>query len=400
MKTLWDDEVRSITDRRAFLALGALLLLLVIGGAFFLLPIGGTGMPVLAASRRQPTIVASKNYVQTGEVLALSGDQNGFWRVQSHEGSQTINRFDLAGETEWARSLSTGQPLVDVNGQSLILADQQTGQIFTFSAAAGIRNSMFIHGSPQQIATSSSGEFLVIHIPEGSSTTLQPMLDFYSSQGTLLFSTNFENAVPLYAKINQFGNQLFIVLMSINPQGVTHHLVSYAATGQLLWTAELPEGPPTGFSIKPNGDRVAVSIGKTLQVYSGLGQLLWQHSAQNTIDGLDFIGPTDRLAYSSVKLSVLSFQRHSQLTVLSESGSVHWQYRLNGLIPDFTAGHSASVLAVGSKSGLHYLDREGQVRWSFAQGSELEDMRIAISADGGSVLLQLANGRMFVLRGE
>jgi len=403
---MWEtEEVRPDSGRKKiYIALGIALLLLLAAGCFFLFPFGFAGQPLLQASKRQPTVVSSKTYVNVGETLALTGDSTGFWRISQKDESVTVNRFNLSGNTDWVGEYGLGQPIWDVNGRQVIVADKQGGQAYLINDTAGLSRTVNLAGKPQVVAVAETGQFLVCANSSEQTTTLQPKLSYYSAAGELLFSAMIENASPLFAKVNQNGTQIFLVVSKVVQSGVEHHLISYADNGQVLWTSALPAGAPAGITVKAFGDRLAVAIDKLILFYSGAGQLLWQSTAQGTVYDLAFVGQGDQLVYSSQKVSVLSFQKQSMLTSLSADGDNLWQCQVKGEVPTLTGGTSALSVFVANDRGVHNLGTDGKARWSYPLSSDDAKnpltARLAASGTGSAVLVQLSDGRMFVLRGE
>jgi hypothetical protein len=399
---MWDDEVNSKGQRKSLLAAGVLLLLFLLAGVFFLFPFGLAGQPELAFSKRQPSIVASRMYVNPGQVIGLQGDSSGFWRVLSRGEGVTITRFNLAGEPQLVEEYPLSNPLVNSNGRMLIMADRDTGQIFLLEGSSGTIQNLSVPGKPQCVAVAETGQSLVVYLPEdGESNSLQPTLAYYNRDGALLFKTLVENGLPVAAQLTQSGNQLFLLLGKISSQGMENHLISYADSGQLLWTAQLPPGPPIILRSKPFGDRVVVAVDKTIYYYNGRGQLLWQHAAQGTIQDVVFLGMGDQIAYSSEKVSVLSFQRRALLTAISPEGETAWQYQLKGSVPRLAGGISSLSLFVANDQGVHSVGPDGTARWSHPMAkADPAGVDLTASEDGSRVLVQGADGRMFVLRGE
>ena len=130
------------------------------------------------------------------------------------------------------------------------------------------------------------------------------------------------NALPITAKMNQNGTQFFLLISKVSADGLENHLLSYADTGQVIWTAQLPDGPPIGLTIKPFADRIAVAIGNSVICYSGAGQPLWQHVGQGMVQDMIFLGQGDQVAYASQKVSVFSYKKQSLITVLTGQGQV------------------------------------------------------------------------------
>lgn len=402
---MWEtEEIRPTVNKKLYLALGAALLLLLLAGCFFLFPFGFAGQPVLQFSKRQPSVVASKTYVNIGNTLAITGDSTGFWRLCEQDGTVTVNRFDFSGNTAWVGEYGLGDCTWDINGQRVVLADRQGGQAYLLSHSGGLDRTVSIGGKAQVVATAETGHWLVSYIPnDAETTTLNPRLAYYSPGGAVLFATNLENAVPLLAKVNQNGSQVFLVVSKVTASGVENYLCSYSDNGQVLWTSPLPAGAPAGMVVKPFGDRLAVAVDKLILLYSGAGQLLWQSSAQGTIQDMAFVGQGDQLVYSCEKVSVLSFQQQSVLSSLSPEGSVLWQYQVKGSVPSVTGGTSSLSVFLANDRGVHDLGTDGKLRWSYgltAKDKESLSARLAVNGDGSAVLVQLSDGRMFVLRGE
>ena len=139
---MWEEEiVRPAPNRRVLLAAGIGLLLLLVAGCIFLFPFGFASQPALSFSKRQPSIVASKMYMNPGKMLALSGDSLGFWRVWQHNDSVAVNRFGPLGEAEWYRI----NPPRDINGRQLILADAEMGR-FYYRTGKGVTNALTLDG--------------------------------------------------------------------------------------------------------------------------------------------------------------------------------------------------------------------------------------------------------------
>ncbi len=405
---MWDHEgVRpSASKKKVYLALGIILLLLLAAGLLYLFPFGFAGQPALQASKRQPSIISSKTYVNVGNVLAITGDSTGFWRISQKDGSVTINRFGLSGNTDWVGEYALGEPVWDVNGRQVILADRQSGQAYLFTDTGGMSSSVLLSGQPQVVAVAETGHFMVCSLPEeGSLSALQPNLEYYSPQGDRLFTVSLDNEVPLLAKVNQNGTQVFLVVSKVVADGIENQLVSYSDTGQVLWSSALPTGAVAGMAAKTFGDRLAVAVDKLILFYSGAGQLLWQSTAQGTVQDMAFVGQSDQLVYSEQKVSVLSFQKQSLLSSLSADGSVLWQYQLKGQVPDLAGGTSALSVFVANELAVHDVGTDGKVRWSHHIGADTSkgqplQVRLAAGGNGSVVLLQLSDGRMFVLRGE
>ncbi len=255
------------------------------------------------------------------------------------------------------------------------------------------------------MAIAETGQWLVAYRPaDAAPESFDSELAFHSPDGSELFNVSFVNALPFTAKLNQNGTQCYIMVNKLTTAGLENHLLSYADTGQLAWTAQLPAGPPIGLAIKPFADRIAVAVGKTIVCYSGAGQPLWQHVAQGIVQDIDFLGQSDQLTYSSQKVSVFSFQKQSLVTTLSEQGTSLWQYEVKGSVPRVAGGDNTLCAFITNNIGAHSIGSDGQVRWSqkYAKGelnpNELE-ADLAISGSG-TVLVQLTDGRMFVLRGE
>lgn len=404
---MWDtEEIKPDSGKKKiYIALGIALLLLLAAGCFYLFPFGFAGQPVLQSSKRQPTIVSSKTYVNVGETLALTGDSTGFWRISQKDQSVTVNRFNLSGNTDWVGEYGLGNPICDINGRQVILTDKQGGQAYLINDIEGLSRTVTLAGKPQVVAVAETGQFLVCETPVDASTTLQPKLSYYSSTGDLLFSSNLENASPLFARVNQNGTQIFLVVSKVVQDGIENHLISYSDSGQVLWTSTLPKGAPAGLAVKSFGDRLAVAIDKLILFYSGAGQLLWQSTSQGTVHEMAFVGQGDQLVYSGQKVSVLSFQKQSIITSLSADGTTLWQYQVKGGVPSLTGGTSALSVFLANDRGVHDLGTDGQVRWSHALSSSSSEndplaVRLAVSGSGSAVLVQLSDGRMFVLRGE
>lgn len=96
VSAMWDEEeIRPAPNKKVFLAAGIGLILLLLAGCIFLFPFGFASQPALTFSKREPSIAASKTYVNPGEMLALTGDALGFWRVWQRDGLVTVSRFGL-----------------------------------------------------------------------------------------------------------------------------------------------------------------------------------------------------------------------------------------------------------------------------------------------------------------
>ena len=404
---MWDtEEVRPSSNKKIYIALGIILLLLLAAGCFFLFPFSFAGQPVLQFSKRQPSVIASKTYVNAGETLALTGDSTGFWRICQKDGAVTANRFDFSGNTVWVGEYGLTEPIWDINGQQVVLANKQGGQVYLLTHSRGLNQTLTVDGKPQIVAAAETGHFLISYIPnQDQSTTLKPILSYYSPDGSVLFNTSLDNAIPLMAKVNQNGTQIFVVISKVGLGGIENFLISYSDNGQILWTSPLPTGAPAGMAIKPFGDRLAIAVDKLILLYSGAGQLLWQSSAQGTIQDMAFVGQGDQLVYSGQKVSVLSFQKQSMLTSLSPDGTTLWQKQLKGDVPSLTGGTSALSVFLANERGIHDLGSDGKLRWSYGLSSDPKakaplSVRITVNGDGSAVLVQLSDGRMFVLRGE
>ena len=414
---MWGEEEDQPThNRRLVLAIGIGLLLLLVAGCVFVFPFGFVGQTALAFSKRAPSIIASKMYVNPGQILALQGDSQGFWRVWEHEGVVTVNRFSPLGEVEWVGDYNLAAPLLDINGQRVILADSQTGQVYIIENGKGLVYSNVIGSKIQTVAIAGTGQWLAVYLPQDDSAAINTEADndnqldclslqlaFHSADGAQLFVTSLENSLPIVAAMNQNGTQMFLMMSKVCSSGLENHLFSYADTGQLLWTAQLPAGPPVALKCKPFGDRVAVAIDKTIVCYSGTGQPLWQHVAQGIIQDLSFLGQGDHLAYGSQKVSVLSFQKQAMITALNEKGAPAWQYQVKGSVPHLTGGTGTLSVFLANDEGTHSIGADGKVRWSQKQerleNTDKVQAYIAVCGEG-TVLLQLTDGRMFVLRGE
>lgn len=403
---MWDeDEIRPAPNKKVLIAAGTGLILLLLAGCIFLFPFGFVSQPALSFSKREPSIVASKTYINTGEILALTGDAQGFWRVWQLDGVVTVSRFGSLGEAEWVGDYSVNKPLVDINGRQLILADSDTGQIFTIEQGKGVTHTTTVAGQVQAVAISETGQWLVAYRKaDAAPESFDSELAFHSSDGSELFNVSFVNALPFAAKLNQNGTQCYIMVNKLTTAGLENHLLSYADTGQLAWTAQLPAGPPIGIAIKPFADRIAIAVDKSIVCYSGAGQPLWQHVAQGIVQDMGFLGQSDQLTYSSQKVSVFSFQKQSLVTTLSEQGTSVWQYEVKGSVPHVAGGFSTLCAFLTNNVGVHSIGSDGQVRWSqrYAKGevnpNEI-DANLAVSGSG-TVLVQLTDGRMFVLRSE
>ncbi len=395
---MWDDvEVRPSGEKKVLFAAGAVLLLLLLAGVFFLLPMGFAGMPTLVASRRQPSLITSKKYVNPGFLVTLEGDDAGFWRAWSRDGIISITRFDLDGEQDWVGEFGFAEPVMHTNGDYAVLADKLSGEVYLLKTGKGMVERTMIEGKPQLVAVARTGDWLALYEPNVDASVLNPSVVLYNPQGTQLFTASFENALPLMVSFNRQGTQFFLLLGKVTDDGVENHLLSYDKSGQLLWTAQLPSGPPVDLIIKPMGDRVAVAVGNIIHLYSGLGQLLWQHVAQGNLHSLSFTGQADQLAYSSEKMSVLSFKRHGTLALIDQSGVPVWQCRTGSDAIDLRGGSALSVVAAG-KQVTHLVGIDGKARWSYKH--DFSKARIAVSEDGSTLLAQFEDGSMFVLRGE
>lgn len=403
---MWDEEeIRPARSKNVLIAAGAGLILLLLAGVIFLFPFGFISQPSLAYSKREPSIVASRTYVNPGELLDLTGDDYGFWRVWQLDGVVTVSRFGLLGEAEWVGEYSIEKPLININGRLLILADSDTGQVFVIERDKGVIYSTTLDGTIQAVAIAETGQWLVAYRQaDAAPESFDSQLAFYSQEGSELFNASFVNALPFAAKLNQNGTQCFIMVNKITAAGLENHLLSYADTGQLVWTAQLPAGPPIGLATKPFADRIAVAVDKSIVCYSGAGQPLWQHEAQGIIQDLAFIGQSDQLTYSCQKVSVFSFQKQSLLTTLSDQGTAGWQYQVQGTVPHIAGGASTLSAFITNNIGAHSMGSDGQVRWSqrYAKGEgDQKDLNANLAVSGsGTVLVQLTDGRMFVLRGE
>ncbi|NLY54487.1 MAG: PQQ-binding-like beta-propeller repeat protein [Firmicutes bacterium] len=403
---MWEEEiVRPAPNRRVLLAAGIGLLLLLVAGCIFLFPFGFASQPALSFSKRQPSIVASKMYMNPGKMLALSGDSLGFWRVWQHNDSVAVNRFGPLGEAEWVADYSINSPLVDINGRQLILADAETGQVFTIEQGKGVTNALTLDGKIEAVAIAETGQWLVIHRPaNGAPEYLESELAFHSRDGSLLFQIPLTNALPITAKMNQNGTQFFLLISKVSADGLENHLLSYADTGQVIWTAQLPDGPPIGLTIKPFADRIAVAIGNSVICYSGAGQPLWQHVGQGMVQDMIFLGQGDQVAYASQKVSVFSYKKQSLITVLTGQGQVAWQYEVKGSVPRLASGPTTLSAIIANDAGVHCIGSDGQVRWSQKHPyneKKVEDFAAHIAYSGSNtVLVQLTDGRMLVLRGE
>lgn len=403
---MWDEtEIRPMRSKKVLVAAGVGLILLLLAGFVFVFPFGFVSQPALAFSKREPSIVASKTYVNAGEILALTGDAQGFWRVWQTNGTVTINRFDTLGEVQWVGDYHIEKPLVDINGRLLILADSDTGQVFVIEQEKGLILTTTVEGEILAVAIAETGQWLAAYRKfDAPPESLDTELTFYSSDGFELFTTSFVNAVPFDIKLNQNGTQMFIMLNKLTAAGLENHLLSYADTGQLIWTAQLPDGPPIGLVIKPFADRLAVAVDKSIVCYSGAGQPLWQHQAQGVVQDMDFVGQGDQVTYSSQKVSVFSFQKQALITTLSDQGVPLWQYEVKGTVPHVASSTDTLRAFITNNVGAHSIGVDGQVRWSqkYPPG-ELDtaeiDADLAVSGTG-TVLVQLTDGRMFVLRGE
>ncbi len=403
---MWDEEeTRPAPNKKVFLAAGIGLILLLLAGCIFLFPFGFASQPALTFSKREPSIAASKTYINPGEILALTGDSLGFWRVWQRDGVVTVSRFGPLGEAEWVGDYSLSKPMVDVNGRRLILADGATGQVYIIEQGKGVVHTTTVDGQIHAVAIAETGQWLAAYRPAGAPPeTLDAELTFYSPDGAALFNASFVNTLPFAAKLNQNGTQCYLMVSKVSASGLENHLLSYADTGQLAWTAQLPAGPPIGLAIKPFADRIAVAVEKTIVCYSGAGQPLWQHVAQGMVQDMDFLGQSDQLAYASQKVSVFSFRKQSLITTLIDEGTPAWQYEVNGSVPHVAGGAGSLCAFMANNLGVHSIGSDGQVRWSqkHAKGevssAEL-DATLAISGTG-TVLVQLTDGRMFVLRGE
>lgn len=403
---MWDEEeVRSAPNRKVLLAAGVGLILLLLAGSLFLFPFGFAGQPSLVFSKREPSIVASKTYANPGEILALTGDEHGFWRVWQQEGLVTVARFSSLGDAEWIDNYSFADPLVEINGKQLILADCSTGQIYTIEHGRGVTSTTTVDGRIQALAIAETGQWLVAYRPNAAATeALDAELAFYSAKGSLLFNVALEDTLPFAAKFNQNGSQCFLMISKVTGAGLENHLLSYADTGQLAWTAQLPDGPPIGLASKPFADRIAVSVDKTIVCYSGAGQPLWQHIAQGVVQEMEFLGQSDLVIYSSEKVSIFSFRKQSMIIGLTEAGATAWQYEMSGKVPRISTGSGTLSVFITNNLGAHSISSDGQIRWSQkyakGEGSQAElDAHVALSGTG-TVLVQLTDGRMFVLRGE
>ncbi len=80
---MWDEEeeIKPVRSKKVLIAAGTGLILLLLAGCIFLFPFGFVSQPALSFSKREPSIAASKTYINPGEMLALTGDDLGFWRV-------------------------------------------------------------------------------------------------------------------------------------------------------------------------------------------------------------------------------------------------------------------------------------------------------------------------------
>ena len=405
---MWEEEaveIRPVRSKKILIAAGIGLILLLLAGCVFLFPFGFVSQPALAFSKREPSIVASKTYVNPGQMLALTGDEYGFWRVWQVNDTVTVSRFGSLGEAEWVGDYSIDKPLVDINGRLLLLADTDTGQVFIIEQDKGLTHTTTVDGKIQAVAIAETGQWLVAYRrADASPESFDAELTFYSADGYELFSTSLVNALPFAAKLNQHGTQSFIIVNKLTAAGLENHLLSYADTGQLTWTTQLPSGPPIGLAIKPFADRIAIAVDRSVVCYSGAGQPLWQHEAQGVVQDMDFLGQSDQVTYSSQKVSVFSFQKQSLITTLSDQGTPLWQYEVKGTVPHVASNSSTLRACITNNLGAHSIGVDGQVRWSqkYAKGeldpSEI-DANLAVSGSG-TVLVQLTDGRMFVLRGE
>jgi len=405
---MWEEEateIRPERSRKIFIAAGVGLTLLLLAGFVFLFPFGFVSQPVLAFSKREPSIVASKTYVNPGELLALTGDEYGFWRVWQVNGTVTVNRFGPLGEAEWVGDYSISKPLVDINGKLLLLADSDTGQVFIIEKDKGLTRTATVDGRIQAVAIAQTGHWLVAYRrADANPESFDTELILYSADGYELFSTTLVNALPLAAKLNENGTQSFVMVNKLTASGLENHVLSYADTGQLIWSTQLPSGPPIGLAIKPYADRIVLAVDKSIVCYSGAGQPLWRHEAQGVVQDLDFIGQSDQVAYSSQKVSIFSFKKQSLITTLTDQGTLLWQYEVKGRTPHVASSSSTLRACIANNLGVHNVGIDGQVRWShkYAKG-ELDpaemDANLAVSGSG-TVLVQLTDGRMFVLRGE
>ena len=112
---MWEEEaveIRPVRSKKILIAAGIGLILLLLAGCVFLFPFGFVSQPALAFSKREPSIVASKTYVNPGQMLALTGDEYGFWRVWQVNDTVTVSRFGSLGEAEWVGDYSIDKPLV------------------------------------------------------------------------------------------------------------------------------------------------------------------------------------------------------------------------------------------------------------------------------------------------
>ena len=209
---------------------------------------------------------------------------------------------------------------------------------------------------------------------DASPESFDAELTFYSADGYELFSASLVNALPFAAKLNQNGTQSFIIVNKLTAAGLENHLLSYADTGQLTWTTQLPSGPPIGLAIKPFADRIAIAVDRSVVCYSGAGQPLWQHEAQGVVQDMDFLGQSDQVTYSSQKVSVFSFQKQSLITTLSDQGTPLWQYEVKGTVPH-VASNSSTLRACITNNPVSYTHLDVYKRQWTAHLSFIHGMR-------------------------
>jgi len=164
-----------------------------------------------------------------------------------------------------------------------------------------------------------------------------------------------------------------------------------------MFSQHLP-GRPGLLALSDDGERIAVTVGNSIHVYSRQGDLILRHDAGGAVESIGSLGQTPNLVFTMLRKSLLNLRPQHHVVVLGDKGQILSEHRSSQPIVALGTRTGGSDIFIGTATSATLTTYSGEPRWSLSHVWQGE-YRVS-TLDGANYLVIQHDGQVVQVRGD